>query len=182
MILLILGVALWAGAHFFKRLMPEKRAEMGDKGKGLVAIATFASVALMIIGYRMAPVIDLWSPPAFLRYVNNLLVLLAFYMFAVAGHGVWADRKIRHSMLTGIKLWAFAHLLVNGDLASVILFGGLLAWGVAQMIMINKAQPEWTPPAPAVKRKEYTFAIASIVVFGIAGWIHGWLGYYPFAG
>ncbi|MGL5009563.1 MAG: NnrU family protein, partial [Paracoccaceae bacterium] len=128
MTLLILGLALWWSAHLFKRIAPTPRARLGDRGKGPVALALLAAVVLMVIGYRGAEMIVLWTPPAFLTHVNNLLMVLAFYLFAAAGSKTWITTKIRHPQLTGFKTWAVAHLLVNGDLASVVLFGGLLAW------------------------------------------------------
>lgn len=180
MIWLILGLALWSGVHLFKRIAPDMRAQMGDKAKGIVALGSLIGIVLMVIGMRGAPFIPVWNPPAFLTHLNNLMVLVAFYLMAIAGQGVWLDRKIRHTMLTGVKLWAIAHLLVNGDLYSIVLFGGLLAWAVAEVIVINRSEREWTPPAPAVRRKEYTFAIATVVVFAIVAGIHAWLGYSPF--
>ncbi|PIE11682.1 MAG: hypothetical protein CSA72_00725 [Rhodobacterales bacterium] len=180
MIWLILGLALWSAAHLFKRVAPEARARLGDPGKGAVALALVLAVVLMVIGVRGAPFIAVWTPPAFMTHINNLLVLIAFYLFAIAGQGVWLDRKIRHTMLTGMKTFALAHLLVNGDLVTMILFGGLMAWAVVEVILINRAEPEWTAPAPAVRRKEFTFPVATIVVFGVAAWIHSLLGYYPF--
>lgn len=182
MIWLIFGLALWSGAHLFKRFAPDIREGMGDKGKGAIALALIVSLVLMTIGVRGAPYIPVWSPPAFLTHLNNLLVLVAFYLMAIAGHGVWLDRKLRHPMLAGIKVWAFAHLLVNGDLISMVLFGGMLAWAVVEMIVINRAQPDWTPATPAPKRKEFTFALATLVVFALIAWVHNWLGYYPFGG
>jgi uncharacterized membrane protein len=179
MLLLILGVALWAGAHFFKRLAPERRAAMGDKGKGLVAILLLLSVVLMIVGYRGADFIHIWSPPAFLTHLNNLLMVLAFYLYAASGAKTAITRRVRHPQLIGFKTWAIAHLLVNGDLASVILFGGLLAWAVVSVILINRAQPVWTRPAPVPMRKEVTAVIATLVVVVVVMLIHNWLGVQP---
>jgi len=179
MLLLILGVALWAGAHFFKRLAPDRRAAMGDKGKGLVAVLLLLSVVLMIVGYRGAEFIHLWSPPAFLTHVNNLLMVLAFYLYAASGAKTAITRRVRHPQLTGFKVWAVAHLLVNGDLASVILFGGLLAWAVVSVILINKAQPVWQKPAPVPMRKEITAVVATLVVVVVVMLIHNWLGVQP---
>lgn len=179
MLLLILGVALWAGAHFFKRFAPERRAAMGEKGKGLVAVLILLSVVLMIVGYRGADFIHIWSPPAFLTHLNNLLMVLAFYLYAASGAKTAITRRVRHPQLIGFKTWAIAHLLVNGDLASVILFGGLLAWAVVSVILINRAQPTWTPPAPAPMRKEVTTVIATLVVVVVVMLIHNWLGVQP---
>lgn len=180
MIWLILGVLLWSGAHLFKRLAPEARAAMGDRAKGPVALAIVASLVLMTIGVRGAPYIHVWTPPAFFVHLNNLMIWVSFYLMAIAGHRVWLDRKMRHPMLTGVKLWAVAHLMVNGDLISIILFGGILAWAVIEVILINKSGPRPPVGEPAVIRKEFTFAIATVAVFGIVAWVHLWLGYPPF--
>jgi hypothetical protein len=88
---------------------------------------------------------------------------------------------MRHPQLTGFKIWATAHLLVNGDLASVILFGGLLAWAVVTVIVINRAQPQWTPkptrPGATVKAIAGTiFAVVAIML------VHNWLGVQPWGG
>lgn len=179
MTLIILGVALWWGAHLFKRLAPARRAAMGDKAKGAVALLLVGSVVLMVLGYRGAEQVDLWYPPAFLVHVNNLLMVLAFYLYAASGSKTAITRVIRHPQLTGFKTWAVAHLLVNGDLASVILFGGLLAWAVVEVIVINRAESAWVRPAPAPARKEVTAVVATLVVVGIVMVIHNWLGVQP---
>ena len=182
MTLLVLGVALWAFAHYFKRLMPERRAAMGDAGKGAVAGAIAVSVILMIFGYRMAPFIDVWYPPGFMVHINNLLVLIALYMMSPAPKKGRLLAGMRHPMLIGFKLWAVAHLLVNGDLASVILFGGLLAWAISEIIIINRAEPDWTPRTPGPIAKDAMFFVASILLLAVIGWIHGYLGPWPFPG
>jgi uncharacterized membrane protein len=180
MTLIILGLILWWGAHLFKRLAPGPRARLGDPGKGLVALALLASVVLMVMGYRGNTAPDLWYPPAFLTHVNNLLMLLAVYLYAASGMKTRITRVIRHPQLTGFKTWAVAHLLVNGDLASVILFGGLLAWAVVAVIQINRAEPVWTRPEPAPVGKEAGAVLGAVVVTGVIGLVHNWLGVWPF--
>lgn len=182
MIWLILGLLLWGGGHSWKRFAPAAYAAQGERARAISALAIIASVVLMIIGVRGAPYIPVWNPPAFMTHLNNLLVLVGFYLMAIAGMGVWLDRKIRHTMLSGVKAWALGHLLCNGDLVSIILFGGMLAWAVMEVILINRSTPEWTPPAPAPRRKEFTFPLATVAVFGLVAWAHTWLGYYPFGG
>ncbi|MCG7520177.1 NnrU family protein [Ruegeria sp. Ofav3-42] len=179
-VLLIFGVALWWAAHLFKRVMPAQRAAMGDAGKGAVALALVVSILLMIFGYRMTDFIYVWAPPTFMIHINNLLVLIAIYMMSPAGTKGRLLNKVRHPMLGGFKLWAFAHLLVNGDLASIILFGGLLAWAVVEVIVINKSEPDWTPAEPGTYGKDAMFFVASIVLLGIIGYIHGLVGPSPF--
>tara|TARA_R110002110_G_scaffold117021_22_gene289236 strand:+ start:1943 stop:2500 length:558 start_codon:yes stop_codon:yes gene_type:complete len=183
MTLLILGLILWIGAHFFKRLAPDARANLGTAGKGLVAALIVAGLVLMIIGYRGADFIPVWNPPLFLTHVNNLLMVLAFWIYgssAAKGAKAWPAYKTRHPQLLAIKTWALAHLLVNGDLASIILFGGMLAWAVVSVILINRAEPAWTPPAHAGRATYIRLAVITVVVFAIVVAIHMWLGVSPF--
>jgi uncharacterized membrane protein len=177
MIWLILGLALWTGAHLFKRLAPEQRAAMGDKGKGVVAVAILVSVVLMVIGYRMAEGPFFWGRHPALVGINNLLMIFSIYLFAASGLKTTLTRKMRHPQLGAVKVWALAHLLVNGDLASFILFGGLLAWAVLEVILINRADPEWTPPATVPKMNELKAIVGTVVVYAVIAWVHMWLGY-----
>ncbi len=181
-IILIVGVLLWSGTHLFKRVAPERRATMGDKGRGPIALAILASIVLMVIGYRMTDQADLWYPPSWTLHLNNLLVLIAIYLMSPAPKKGKLLNGMRHPMLAGMKIWAFSHLLVNGDLASIILFGGILIWAVLEVILINRAEPDWTPGEPGTIAKDGMFLVASLVLLVIIGLIHGWLGPYPFPG
>jgi uncharacterized membrane protein len=89
-------------------------------------------------------------------------------------------RVIRHPQLTAVKTWAVAHLLVNGDLASVILFGGLLAWAVVEVILINRAEPRPAPNPPAPVGKEIGAVLGAVLVMAAIGWVHNWLGVWPY--
>lgn len=179
-LLLILGVALWVGAHLFKRVAPERRAELGDKGRGLVAMTIFASIILMVIGYRWVQDPQVWFPPYFLIHINNLLILIAIFMMSPAPKKGRLISGMRHPMLTGFGLWAFAHLLVNGNLAAIVLFGGLLAWSFAEQVIINRAEPDWTAPAPGQIKYDAMFAVGSVILLAVIGYIHFWLGVWPF--
>lgn len=181
MIWLILGVLLWSGAHLFKRLAPEARAKLGDeKGKGIMALLLLGSIVLMVIGYRMADGAFFWGRHPATVGINNLLMVFAFYLFAASGMKTAITRKIRHPQLIAFKTWALAHLLVNGDVPSFVLFGGLLAWAVVEVIVINRQQPEWTPPEPAPRGKEIGALVGTAIVFLAVSMIHWWLDYPPF--
>ena len=177
MALLILGVLLWAAAHFLKRAAPDLRASLGDKGKGLVALALVFSIVLMVLGYRMADGAVFWGRHPATVGINNLLVLIAIYMMSPAPKKGKLLAGMRHPMLTGFGLWAVAHLLVNGDVPSFVLFGGLLIWATAEIIVINRAEPDWTPRPPGPISKDFIFFGASIVLLLVIGYIHGLLGY-----
>ncbi|MFV0243900.1 MAG: NnrU family protein [Qingshengfaniella sp.] len=180
MIWLLFGLALWWVGHFWRRLLPGAYGAAGGAARAISAGVIGVGVILMILGFRGAAPIPVWEPPHGLRHLNNLLVLVGFYLFAVSGAKTRLHRYIRHPQLIGFALWAVAHLLVNGDLASVVLFGGLLVWAVAEIVLLNRLQPAWTPPSAGPVRKEITSVLATLVLFGIVGWIHGWLGYNPF--
>lgn len=179
-LVLVLGVALWSGAHLFKRLAPERRAAMGEGARGAVAVALLASIVLMVLGYRWADYIHVWSPPSFLTHLNNLLMVLAVYLFAASMLKTAITRRIRHPQLTAVKTWALAHLLVNGSLAAIVLFGGLLAWAVVAVILINRAQRSWQRPAPASGATEAMAVGAALIGTVIIGTIHNWLGVWPY--
>lgn len=181
MYLLIAGVLLWAYSHLMKRVTPGFRAGLGDTpGKMVATVLSIIAIVLMVKGYRSADVVVLWDPPAFLTHVNNLLMLLAVWLLNLGYSRGVMRTKIRHPMLTAVKTWAIAHLLVNGDLASVVLFGGLLAWAVLDLILINRMEPDWNRPEPGTAVNDAIYAGAAVAVFAVIGWVHNWLGYWPF--
>ena len=180
--LLIAGLALWVVAHLFKRLAPGLRAPMGNGGKVVVAAALVASVVMMVYGYRAAEGAVYWGRSPALVGINNLLMLVAVYLLAVGGPKgprVWIGTKLRHPQLIGFSIWAAGHLLVNGDVPSFILFGGLLIWAQAEILLINAQDGPWTPPPRAAMRKEVIYVVATVVLVGVIMVIHNWLGYQP---
>ena len=184
MTLLILGLIVWTLAHWFKRLAPDARTRLGTSGKGIVALGVVLGLVLMILGYRAADFIPVWNPPGFLTGINNLAMVLAFWVYgssAAKGAKAWPAHKTRHPQLMAVKIWAAAHLLVNGDLASIVLFGGLLAWAVSEVILINRAEPDWTPPAHAGSKTYIRLAVITVVLVALVSAIHSWLGVWPFS-
>ena len=180
MTLLILGVLLWSVAHLFKRLAPGARATMGTAGRAVIAVLIVASVALMVQGYVPAEGTFYWGRSAPLVGINNLLMLFAVYFMAASILKSRITANIRHPQLTAIKAWALAHLLVNGDTASFVLFGGLLVWAVLSVILINKAgKPELQVPALSMPRELATVVVA-VVVYGAIALFHLKAGYPPF--
>ena len=182
MAVLIIGLIEWVGAHWFKRLFPRQRSKMGDTGKGLVALSVVMALLLIIFGYRWAPFIPVWSPPAFMTHINNALMVLAIWVYgssAAKGAKAWPAYKTRHPQLLAVKIWAAAHLLVNGDLASILLFGTMLIWAVVTVILINRSEPHWVAPAPAGRATYIRLAIITLVITVLIIAIHTWLGVSP---
>lgn len=182
MIWLILGVALWWGAHLFKRIAPEARAGLGDRGRGLVALLLFASVVLMVIGYRSADFVYVYTPLPGMGHLNNLMMLVSVFLFGVGGTKGTLYPRMRHPMLWGTIIWSVAHLLVNGDLASLILFGGIGIWAVITMVVVNRAGPWVAPVNGRGVRGDLMNLVGTIVLYAAIAGVHIWLGHNPFMG
>ena len=181
MTMLMAGLVLWYVSHLMKRLAPGIRAALGDgPGKGIVSLLSLLSLYLIVRGFRAADVVVLWDPPAFLTHLNNLLMLVAVFLINLRYARGVLRTKIRHPMLNAVKTWAIAHLLVNGDLASVILFGGMFVWALVDMILINRQEPAWNRPAPGPARNDVIYGALSVVLYLAIGWVHTQLGYWPF--
>ena len=180
MTLLIVGIALWYVTHLLPMWAPGRRAAMAAKlgegpYKGLYALTTIGAVVLMVIGYQNAEWVDVWTPPTFLIHVNNLLMLLAVFTFIAGSFASPVRRVIRHPQLIAVKTWALAHLLVNGDLASIVLFGALLVWAVMAMIGTNKRDGKRAEHPPANAHGLIIHIAAGLAVFGVITYIHGWM-------
>ncbi len=186
MTLLIIGLLLWMGAHLFKRLVPAARAsmqdKMGDASKGVMAGVLLLSVVLMVIGYRGADSTFYWGRSVATTGINNLLMLIAVGLYGVGNSKSRLRKKMRHPMLTGTIVWAGAHILVNGDSASLVLFGGMVVWAVLEIMLINRADPSFTPYEGGSAAGDIRLGIITLVVFAVFAGIHTWLGYYPFGG
>lgn len=189
MTLLLLGLALWIAAHVAKRLAPDLRQSLSDKmgeaSKGVFAVLIVLSIVLMVLGYRSTDFTPLWEPPGFMVHLNNLLMVIALYIYGAGGPKgakVWLGTKLRHPQLTGFSIWAVAHLLVNGDLSAVILFGGLLIWAQFSIVLINRNEGPWVVPARAAPKKEIVLIVITIVLFLAITSLHAWLGRWPFPG
>ena len=177
MTLLILGLALWWAAHFFKRLAPGAREGMGDKGRAVVALAVLAAVVLMVLGYRGAEFVPVYTPLPGMGHANNTLMLVSLFLFGVGGTKGTLYPKMRHPMLWGTVVWAVAHLLVNGDMASLVLFGGIGLWALVQMALINRSGPWVRPTGGRGLKGDAMNLVGALVLLAVIALVHNWLGY-----
>ena len=177
MIWLVLGLLLWRGARFFKRAFPRQRSKMGKAGAGVVVALIVASIVLMVIGYGDAKFVYLYEFPREIWHVNNFLMLVAIFFMDVGKVNGIIRTMVRHPMLLGVVIWTVAHLLVNGDLASLILFGGLGLWAMAEMVIINRAEGPWSPPARGHISKDLRGVALAMILYAIIVGVHYWMGY-----
>lgn len=184
MVLLILGVILFAAVHFIPSLAPSIKndwvAKMGENGyKGLFSLALLASFALMILGWRSADAQYLYQPPVALHTAALLLMCLAFLLMAASSLKSRLRQFVRHPQLTGLGLWSIAHLLLNGDSRSLVLFGGLGLWALVSIIAISKREGEWKKDeVPALSAELILLAVAAVTVTVVV-FIHPWLSGVP---
>lgn len=181
MTVLVLGVLLWSAAHLFKRIAPGQRAMMhNDRARPMVSGLLVLSLVLMVIGYRAADGAFFWGRSPALVGISNLLTLVAVYFFAAAGMKTELARRLRHPMLLGVVLWAVGHLIVNGDVPSFVLFGGMALWALIEIALINRAEPRWTAPKGKGAKMEVMAIVGTVIVYGAIAGLHYALGYPAF--
>jgi uncharacterized membrane protein len=152
---MILGLVLFLGVHLLttqRGLRARFVVSMGEGGyKGFYSLVSLAGLGLMVWGfahYRSAGMINVWYPPAAFRHITEALMLPAVILVAASYIRGRIYSTLKHPMLAGVKLWAVAHLLANGDLGSIILFGGFLAWAVFDRISLKRRSDAGAPPIP----------------------------------
>jgi uncharacterized membrane protein len=182
---LILGLVIFLGVHSLRMVAEgwrtQTRARIGEGAfKGIYSVLSIVGFALIVWGFgvaRQTPV-QLWSPPVAMRHVAALLTLVSFALLAAAyvpGNSIKA--RLHHPMVLGVKVWAFAHLLANGNVAHVVLFGSFLVWAIWNFAASRRRDRLTGVTYPPGKGT----ATAITVVAGVGAWLafalflHGWL-------
>ncbi len=191
MSLLILGLVLFLGTHSVRIVADDWRgARIARLGlmpwKGIVSVISIVGFVLIVWGYGQArgnPIV-LYSPPVWTRHIAALLTVPAFILLAAAYiPGTRIKRAVGHPMVAAVKIWAFAHLLANGTLADVVLFGAFLAWAVANYIAArrrDRAAGSVVTVGP-VSRDIVAVVIGLAAWAAFAFWLHAaWIGVRPF--
>ncbi|MEZ5819858.1 MAG: NnrU family protein [Bradyrhizobium sp.] len=152
---MIAGLVLFLGAHTFTTQRDARARMIASMGEGtykiVYSLVSAAGLALIIWGfarYRATGWIDVWHPPVAMKHVAATLMLPAVILVAASYIRGRIYTTLKHPMLAGVKLWATAHLLANGDLGSIILFGSFLAWAVFDRISLKRRGDAGGPPIP----------------------------------
>lgn len=195
MLWLVFGLLLFLGVHSVAIVAPGVRdrvvAARGELGwKGLYSGVAVVGFVLIVVGYaaaRQEPVL-LYQPPAAMRHVAALLMLPVFVLLLAAYLPGLIQRTTKHPMLVATKLWALSHLLANGTLADGLLFGGFLAWAVADRISLKRRSASGdlrlVPALPASGWNDAIALVGGLALYvAFAFWAHAaWIGVRPFGG
>ncbi|MGJ4938956.1 NnrU family protein [Bradyrhizobium sp. HKCCYLS1011] len=156
LLLMVVGLVLFLGAHVFTSRREARARVIASMGEGTYKIAysvvALAGLALIVWGfahYRSSGEwIQVWTPPKALKHLNIALMLPAVILVVASYLRGRIYKTVKHPMLAGVKLWAFGHLLANGDLGGIILFGSILAWAVYDRISLKRRADPGAPPIP----------------------------------
>lgn len=184
MLYLILGLVLFLGVHSVRIVADGWRTQTiarvgAQRWKGAYSVLSLLGFALIVWGFGLARAqpVQLWSPPLAMRHLASLLTLISFVLLAAAyvpGNGIKA--RLHHPMVLGVKTWALAHLLANGNLAHAALFGSFLIWAALSFSAArrrDRAAGTVYAPGKAVATAS-TFVVGAVAWVVFALWLHGW--------
>lgn len=179
MALLIIGIVVFLGIHLLPTVRGAREAlveRLGENGyKAFFSVASILGFVLLVYGYASAPMVTIWTPPVWTRHLSLLLMLPAFIFLVAAYVPGRIKAAVKHPMLAAIKTWALAHLLANGDLAGMILFGSFLAYAVYDRIALKHRQPTELieTPGPGSPRNDVIAVVLGILFYAVfLIWLH----------
>ena len=183
MLQLILGLGLFLGAHSIAIVRPGWRAQAIARGGEVpwklgYAVVSAIGLVLIVLGYgaaRADPIL-LYQPPLWMRHVTLLLMVPVFVMLLAAYLPGRIRTTLKHPMLAAVKLWAVAHLLANGTLADVLLFGSFLIWAVVDRVSLKRREAPAVPGAPAGKWNDLIAVVGGLLLYvAFLLFLHRWL-------
>jgi len=184
MVVMLIGLILFLGSHSLG-MFPDLRHRLVEGyglkvfkiGCSLVALIGFALICYGFGLYRAEGWVQLWTPPKGMRHLALLLMLFAFIALAASGPKLgYIKMRLKHPMLVGVKTWALAHLLANGDLGGIILFSSLLAWAVVDRISYRWRPADGVADAPAPNvRVDVIAVVVGVIAYGAMLLLHPYL-------
>jgi len=177
MLWLCVGVLWWAVVHLTPSVAPGFRSSMieryGEKPwRALFAVDIVFALALMVFGWRSITPQILYLPPIWAPHAALLLMAVSVFLFGAAQGKSSIKRVVRHPMLSSVVVWSVAHLLANGDTRSLVLFGGLGAWAVIEMLLISRREGPWSKPDAAPPGSEIKALAITAVVYIVLVFLH----------
>jgi uncharacterized membrane protein len=180
MTILVVGLVIFLGIHSISIFAPAFRdglaAKLGSRPwRGLYSLVSIAGFVLLVYGYGLArrdPVV-LYNPPFGMRHLTALLMVPVFPLLLAPYFPGRIKATLKHPMLVAVKLWAVAHLISNGTLPDVILFGSFLAWAVADRISFKHRTQRPLKGAPPAARNDVIVVIVGLALYvAFVLWLH----------
>jgi uncharacterized membrane protein len=185
---LVIGLIVFLGIHSIAIFAPDSRDRLAARlgvgpWRGIYSLVSIVGFVLLVWGYGLArqhPFV-LYSPPFWTHYVTAVLMLPVFPMFFAPYLPGRIKATLKHPMLVAVKLWAVAHLISNGMLADVVLFGGFLAWAVADRISYKRRVQRPLHGAPPAARNDIIAIVIGLAIYAaFLLWLHQkWIGVQP---
>ncbi|MXN64439.1 NnrU family protein [Stappia sp. GBMRC 2046] len=181
---LVLGLVLFLGAHslpMFAAAESGLRTRLGEGPfKGIHSLISAVGIVLIVIGYgqaRAAGPALLYDPPVWMAHLVMLLMLPVFVLILSTYLPGRIKAAAKHPTILAVKIWAFAHLLANGDAASVLLFGAFLGWAVADRISLKRrGKLGGVAPGEGSPKNDITAIVGGLAVYALFVWqLHSWL-------
>ena len=178
--LLLIGLLIWIFVHLMPSLQVNIKTKllntMGENGyKAVFSLFILSALALIVVGWRSMVPTQLYYLSGSIRHLLLLLMPIAFILFAAANYPTRIKQYIRHPQLTGVFIWAIAHLLLNGDSRSLLLFTGLSIWAILEIIFINKRDGKWVKPDKPSWKTEVIGITISLSVMIIVIMLHPYI-------
>jgi uncharacterized membrane protein len=177
MVMLIAGILLWIIVHLSPgpgRGFRQRIITAAGEGpyKGIFSLLLLAALLLIVLGWRSTTPQPVYLPPAWGGVAAIVLMPIAIFLFGASHAKTRIKRLVRHPQLGGLIVWSLAHLLANGDNRSLLLFGGLGAWAILEIVVINHREREWVKPAIPPLAAEIRVLVITAVVFAALIFLH----------
>lgn len=180
MIFLILGILIWSGLHLIPALGVRMRAgwiERIGEGpyKGLFALSIVGAITLMVMGWKSTSPVAVYTPPEWGRMFAYVTMFVALVLFMGSNVPSNMKRIVRHPQLTGVAVWGLSHLFTNGDLRSLVLFGGLAIWAVVEIVSLNRRDGAFEKPEPLPAVAGLKPLVAGVIAYALLVYAHPYL-------
>ena len=180
MTLLIAGVLLWSLVHLLPIAARGLRQRLVSRlglgaYSGLFALTILLAVVLIVLGWMSASATEVYEPPNWGWHLNILLMLFSLLLFTASSMKTNIRRWLRHPQLTGVSLWALGHLFANGDLPSLVLFGGIGLWAASSILLLNRRDGPWKKPGKVSHGKDLVVLVVSAAGYAALVLIHPYL-------
>lgn len=175
--LLLTGILLWTLVHFIPVFAPELRSKIISKigigpYKGLFTLSLVGAIFLIVNGWQSSAEEFYFPQAAGMRETSFILIFIAMMLLVASSMKTNIKRYMRHPQLNGVMLWAFAHILSNGQAKAVLLFSGLIIWAFLMKIGLNKRDGEWGKPEAVNYMQDIKVLLAAVAIYALLVYLH----------